>query len=401
MNYLKQYLFLLIVWLVSIPLTAQTYKDTLKLNRPIQKVYKFNDNLFWGLSAGVSYPMSEDANGAFFKMIRPHVDFEFGKHLNKWMAARVMLGYHSQCASVPEYVKEQIPDADFYSFSMVSGYADAMFCINRLFSKYNPEERHQFWAFGGIGGMLCFGYSDKIDDWTHVYAVDTSTKIYPAWRVGLEWHWKVSRSTAFVVRGLYATTNIAYNGVKQADGGSRHFAELSIGVNMHLGNRYGQRHFENCGHNANRYFNVMNSRLAKMHEKYNKIKAKTESKKTHTKVRSEISITESDSILLFPVDYFYITDMQKSKLRRMTKYLNEHPDQRAHIHIYPDAGSIGSMELEFRVKNRAERLNEVLTNELKLSNERFIITTHPNEQSPYPPQHIFTLGGIIRYESNF
>ncbi len=91
--------------------------------------------------------------------------------------------------------------------------------------------------------------------------------------------------------------------------------------------------------------------------------------------------------------------MQKAKLYRMAKYLNEHPEQIAHIHIYPDAGSVGSMELEFRVKNRAERVREILTNEIKLASNRYIITTHPNEQSPYPRQHIFTLGGIIRYEN--
>ncbi len=143
----------------------------------------------------------------------------------------------------------------------------------------------------------------------------------------------------------------------------------------------------------------MNSRLAKMHAKANKQKAKAESKRTKTKVHPETSITEADSILLFPRDYFYVTDMQKSKLRKMAKYLNENPDKIAHIHIYPDAGSIGSMELEFRVKNRGERVREILTNEIKLPSDRYIITTHPNEQSPYSRQHIFTLGGIIRYEN--
>ncbi len=402
MNYSRYIKILCAVCLMSLPSTAQTHKDTLKLNKPVSKLYKLNDNLFWGMSAGASYSMSEFVRKEpFFTMISPHVDFEFGKHWNKWFASRVVLGYHSQRASCDSTVINYFPEAKSYTFSMVSGYFDAMFCLNRLFSHYNPEEKHQFWAFGGIGGALCFGYSSKIEEWNEYYPINTKAKVHPVWHVGLEWQYKVSKSTAFVVKGLYATTHSAYDGKELESSSSRHFVELSLGINVHLGNRYGQRCFENCGHNANRYFNVMNSRLAEMHEKSNKQKAKAESKRTRTKVQPEISITETDSILLFPRDYFYVTDMQKSKLRRMAKYLNEHPNQRAHIHIYPDAGSVGSMELEFRVKNRGERVREILTNEIKLPSDRFIITTHPNEHSPYPRQHIFTLGGIIRYELAF
>ncbi len=401
-NFRYYFLLLFTACLVTLPSSAQTHKDTLKLNKPVSKIYKFNDNLFWGMSAGASYSMSEFVRKEpFFTMISPHVDFEFGKHWNKWFASRVILGYHSQRASCDSAVINYFPEAKSYSFSMVSGYLDAMFCLNRLFTPYNPEEKHQFWAFGGLGGMLSFGYSKKVEEWKDIYPINTKGKVNFAWRVGLEWQYKVSKSTSLVVKGLYATVHGAYDGHELQNSKSRHFVELSVGFNVHLGNRYGQRCFENCSHNANRYFNVHNARLAKMHEKANKQKAKVESKRTHTKVQPETSITETDSILLFPVDYFYVTDMQKSKLRRMAKYLNAHPDQRAHIHIYPDAGSVGSMELEFRVKNRAERVREILTNEIKLPTDRFIISPHPSEQSPYPRQHIFTLGGIIQYESVF
>ncbi len=396
MNYSRYFKLIYIVSLFSLSATAQTYKDTLKLNKPIPKVYKLNDNLFWGMSAGASYSMSEFVRKEpFFTMISPHVDFEFGKHWNKWLASRVVLGYHSQRASCDSTVTSYFPQAKSYSFSMVSGYFDMMICLDRLFTRYSTTEKHQLWAFGGVGGMLCFGYSKKIQEWNDVYPINTSTKIHPVWHAGLEWHYKVSKSTALVFKGLFAGTHSAYEGKELEGNKSRHFVELSIGFNVHLGNRYGQRHFENCGHNANRYFNVMNGRLAKMHKKATKKLPK------ELRANSELLITESDSILLFPVDYFYLTDMQKSKLQRMAKYLLSHPDQRAHIHIYPDAKSSGSMELEFRVKNRAERVTEYLTNDLKLPKERFVISTHPTEQSPYPRQHIFTLGGVIRYESVF
>ncbi len=400
MDNLKQIILLLFVAIqFTIPTSAQTHKDTLKLNSPIQKVYKFNDNLFWGMTFGGSYSMSEYVRKEpFFKMLGPNVDIEFGKHLNKRWAARLMVGYHGQQSSYPQEMIDYFPSASSYHFSTISGYGDIMFCLDRLFTRYNPQERHQFWAFGGVGGMLCFGYSKKISDWNEFYSIDTSTKIYPVWRVGLEWHYKVSNSTSLVLRGLYATTNSAYDGKELDNGSARHFAEVSIGFNVHLGNRYGQRCFENCGHNANRYFNVMNSRLAEMHYKANKKKAKQLSKQYRRKVEPEVDLCEQDTILLFPVDYFYLTDMQKSKLRKMATYLAAHPDERAHIDIYPDAGSVGSMEMEFRVTNRAERVREFLTNELKLSKERFNISTHANEQSPYKRQHIFCLGGIIRYE---
>ncbi len=398
MQLFKRFL-LLLLGTVSLSSTAQTAKDTLRLNKPVPKVYKLNDNLFWGLSIGGSYSMSEYVRKEpFFKMLGPNADAEFGKHLNKRWAARVMLGYHAHQSSYPQEMIDYFPNAYSYSFSTVSGYADIMFCLDRLFTRYNPEERHQFWAFGGLGGMLSFGYSKKINDWNAYYPIDTSTKIYPAWRVGLEWHWKLSRATSFVVRGLYATTSSAYDGKKLDNGSARHFAELSVGFNVHLGNRYGQRHFENCGRNANRYFEVMNGRLSKMHDKVNKRKAKAESKRLHRRVKPVKDMSQSDSILLFPIDYVYLTYSQKQKLYRMAKYLDKHPNERAVIHVYPDAGSVGSMELEFRVVNRVERIKQILTDEIKLSPERYVISAHPSELSPYPHQHIFSLGGIIRYE---
>ncbi|MCR5820081.1 MAG: hypothetical protein K6F94_03925 [Bacteroidaceae bacterium] len=399
---MKFYRYILSVFffgLFALPLNAQTRKDTLKLNRPVSKVYKFNDNLFWGLSGGVNYSMSEYVRKEpFFKMISVQADAEFGKHLNRWLATRIMFGYHSQQASTPEELQAYFPDAASYHFNMVSGYVDPMICLNRLFTRYNPNERHQFWFFAGVGGLLCFKYSSELEQWQAVYPIESKTKMYFSWRVGMEWQWKLSNSTSFVLRGTYASATSGYTGNQLDNNKLRHFAEISIGFNYHLGNRYGQRHFEYCGHNANRYFEVMDGRLAKMHKKAAKQKAKALSKATRTKVIPEQNITESDSILLFPVDYYYLTYGQKMKLQRMAKYLDLHPTEQAHIHIYPDAGSVGSMEMEFRVKDRAERVVNYLTEELGLSPDSFVITTHSQELSPYPRQHIFTLGGIIRYE---
>ncbi len=56
------------------------------------------------------------------------------------------------------------------------------------------------------------------------------------------------------------------------------------------------------------------------------------------------------------------------------------------------------MEMEFRVVNRAESVDAFLGKELKLEKDHYVITAHPHESAPYGQQHIFTLGGIIRYE---
>ena len=398
----KRIFYVFAACLLAMPVMSQTHKDTLWLNRPVSKVYKFKDNLFWGMSFGGSYSISEYARQQpFFKMLGPGFDIEVGKHLNKQWAARVMLGYHSQRSAFPQETIDLSPDeakSYSYSFSTLGLYIDLMYCMNRWFKSYNPREKHQFWLFAGAGGLLSFGYSSKMDEWKDAYPINTKAKFSPACRLGVEWHWRMSNSTAFVMRGLFATTNKSFDGKEVNCGSARHFVELDVGFNVRLGNRYGQRHFEDCSHNANRYFNVMNDRLTKMYQKVNKEKAKAESKRLHKKVEPTIDICQSDSILLFPRDYHYLTDMQKSKLRKMAKYLKEHEDECAHIHVYPDDGSVGSMEMEFRVVNRAERVDAYLANELKLDKERYVITPHPHESAPYGQEHIFTLGGIIRYE---
>lgn len=373
--------------LLAMPLMSQTHRDTLWLNRPVSKFYKFSDNLFWGTSFGGSYSFSEYVRKeAFFKMLGPGVDFEFGKHLSRQWAARVMLGYHSYQSSFPKEVVDKYPEAYHYSFSTIGGYLDAMYCLNRLFRPYNPGKRNLFWFFFGAGGMVSFGYAGKMNEWKDAWPIDNGAGIYPACRVGIEWHRRVSRGTSVLLRGLFATTNSAFDGKVQNCGSARHFVELSVGFRVGLPNRYGQRHFEYCGHNANRYFNVMNDRLERLHRKMS------------TKGMAWQNMCESDSILLFPRDYRYLTDMQKSKLRRMAAYLREHEDVRANIHIYGDENVVGGMEMEFRVVNRAERVDDYLGRELQLDKGRYVISTHPNEPSPYGQQHIFTLGGIIRYE---
>ena len=392
--------------MLVMPVMSQTHKDTLWLNRPVPKVYKFGDNLFWGMSFGGSYSISEYARQqSFFKMLGPGFDFEFGKHLSRQWAARVMLGYHSRQSAFPQEIIDLYPKTNHYSFSTIGLNVDVMFCLDRLFKRYNPMERHQFWLFAGVGGMFAFGYSSKLsglkDDITYpmdTYPINSKAKIYPACRVGLEWHWRIANSTSLVLRGLYGITNKALDGKEFNSGSAGHFAELSIGFNVRLSNRYGQRHFENCSHNANRYFNVMNDRLTRLHKKVNKEKAKAESKRMKKRVEPATDISQTDSILLFPRDYHYLTDMQKSKLRKMAQYLKEHPNERAHIHIYSDENIVSGMEMEFRVVDRADGVDAYLGNVLKLDRERYVISAHPNESSPYGQDYIFTLGGIIRYE---
>lgn len=391
---IRRVLFVFAACLLATPMMSQTHKDTLWLNRPVPKVYKFGDNLFWGMSFGGNYSISEYARQqSFFKMLGPGFDFEFGKHLSRQWAARVMLGYHSRQSAFPQEIIDLYPKTNHYSFSTIGLNVDVMFCLDRLFKRYNPRERHQFWLFAGVGGMFAFGYSSKLsglkDDVNYpmdIYPINSKAKIYPACRLGLEWHWRIANSTSLVLRGLYGITNKALDGKEFNSGSAGHFAELSIGFNVRLSNRYGQRHFENCSHNANRYFNVMNDRLTRMHNKMFK------------KGLAGKNMCEKDSILLFPRDYHYLTDMQKSKLRKMAQYLKEHPSERAHIHIYSDENVASSMDMEFRVVNRAEGVDAYLANVLKLDKERYVITAHPHESAPYGQEHIFTLGGIIRYE---
>lgn len=373
--------------MLVMPVMSQTHKDTLWLNRPVPKVYKFGDNLFWGMSFGGNYSISEYVRQQpFFKMLGPSFDLEFGKHLNKQWATRVMLGYHSHQSAFPQDVVDLFPEAKHYSFSNLGMYIDLMYCMNRWFKRYNPREKHQFWLFVGAGGIFSFGYSSKLDALRDAYPINTKAKFSPACRLGVEWQWRTSNSTSFIVRGLFATTNKGFDGKEVNCGSARHFVELDVGFNVRLSNRYGQRHFEDCSRNANRYFNVMNDRLTRMHNKMFK------------KGLAGKNMCEKDSILLFPRDYHYLTDMQKSKLRKIVQYLKEHEDERAHIHIYSDENVASSMDMEFRVVNRAEGVDAYLANVLKLDKERYVITAHPHESAPYGQEHIFTLGGIIRYE---
>lgn len=365
-------------WVASYGETADEY-----LNRPVHHKYRFTDNTFFTASAGVNLAMSDYVlKDKPVSALRPQVDIYYGKHLTKWFAARAGLGFLCQRAGVPKQAQNLRPDYCMpYSFGISSVKLDAMFCLDRIFTRYNPQERFQLWAFGGVGAAHTFEFQDKVVDYYYHMTVDSRGHFYGTWHAGLEGQWRVSDHCSVLLSGTWHWMSGDYNGARNFDGSSmqaglcRNYATLNLGIVYRFTNQYGKTYFSDCARNENYYFDVMNDRLENVHGKNN--------------------MCESDSVLLFPQKYAYLTPQQKNKVAKMVRVLENDRNRMAVIDVYSD-GIETSVNNDFRAKLRAERIVREAEKLHAGISDRIEIHTH-TEASPYGSEHIWGLSGIIRY----
>ena len=353
------------------------------LNGPVHHKYRFTDNTFITATAGVNMAMSDYVlKDKPFTALRPQANLYYGKHLTKWFAARAGVGFLCQIAGVPKAAQNLRPDYCMpYSFGMQTLKLDAMFCLDRIFTPYNPHERFQLWAIAGGGVAHTFEFQDKVEDYYYHMTVDSKSHFYGTWHAGVEAMWNLSDHCSFLLSGMWHWMSADYNGAYNFDGTSmqaglcRNYATLNLGIVYRFTNQYGKTYFTDCAKNENYYFDVMNDRLENVH--------------------STANMCESDSVLIFPQKYAYLTPQQQRKVEKMVRYLENNPDRMAVINVYSD-GIETPVNNEFRAKIRGERIVNAAEKLHSGISDRIVIKAH-SEASPYGSEHIWTLGGIIRY----
>lgn len=352
------------------------------LATPIPHKYKFWDNLFFGGSVGLNYSLSEYVrNEKFANMLRPQADVWLGKSINKALAARVGLFLMSQEASIPKDVQALVKECEPYNFCMVGTKADLMFNLNRLFLPYSHDEMFQLWAVGGVNAFRTFSFQDKVRDWDKYYPIERTKKVYGGGHVGLEAQLRQGDHYSLILSGMWHRTSSSYNGRPLTNGSERNYVTLNIGFVYRFTNSKGEIGFHNCRHNENYYFDETNRRINKY---YKKLLVDTP--------------TLNDSVILFPRHYAYLTPLQKDKIDRLLKRMEENSNMHVQIDVYSD-GDESSVYNQFRASNRRESIHDYIEQKDATLLQRISITHH-SQVSPLEPDHDWSRAGIIQIENN-
>jgi len=367
----------------------------------IRKPYKLSDNLYYGASFGTSYSLSSFVmEEPPFKMLRPTIDFHFGKLFSKTIGARVSLGYHCQAASIGreavQTIYEYSNDEDIYSAGpiysvhMANVAADAIINLNHLVGFKSENAKFSIKAVAGVGMNIVFGDSPKIDKWTDYIEFDKGFKVAPEFHAGAIFSFRTSENRTFNIQCTWHQTSKDYNGLNTIKTG-RHYVELTFGYSKRLLNQYAAYKFENCRGNEKFYFELNEEKMLKEY-------AKLQKKLHKHKQTLHDHPSANDTILSFPHTYAYLTPLQVSKLEKMVNKLKETTDTIAVIHIYPHASRRDDMTLEQSVDRCKSEISETITHLWGEEGAPVFYQEHNTEYSPIAPHGIWFHNAFIRYE---
>ena len=366
---------------VAIDCDTALTSDLRKVRRP----YRFSDNLYLGMSAGINRAFSEEANSrAFFPLVRPNAEIHAGKFFTPWISASLNLGYSMQQEILP------MPVDTTYSFHSVALSLEGQLCLNRLFTRYRDTERFLIYAVAGAGLQSTFGYNKKNSLVSQT--VNTDTHFAPLFHAGAMIEWKATEKTSLILRGLWKT---GLDGkLCGLAGDHRHQnVELSIGFIKRLPNHYASRSFENCRGNEIYYFRELEDHLLKDHQR--------QLKQYHKgKAQAPVMAAEQDTILIFPCGYPYLTERQEAKLDLAAQRLALNPRLTLVIDLYPivaddpkmtPAQSVQRSEVAIRHYLTKHKMNPVNATQLQFKQ-------HTDQESPIGNQSIWIHGAFLHYQ---
>lgn len=351
--------------------------------RIVRRPYKMSDNIFWGLGIKGNRSLSPEARQeSLFKMIRPGAEFMFGKYFSPWISASVNLGYNMQQESMLKPF-----EMENYSFHSVSLSLEAQLCLNRLFTRYNSNERFLVYALAGAGIQTAFAYRSK--DTLAMTTVNDKFHFSPLLHAGAMFEWKVAEGVSVTLRGTWTTTTSRICGLGQ---GHRHQGvDISLGFVRRLPNHYASRSFQNCRGNEIYYFGALEDRLLADHKRQLKRSRKG-------KAEAPIMAAEEDSILIFPHGYAYLTPRQEAKLDRTIARLAGNPHLVAVFDIYPIVNDDPKMTATQAIQRCESAIRHyILHHQTKVNENQLRFKLHSDEPSPVADQSIWMHGAFIHY----
>ena len=350
------------------------------------KHYTFLDNMYLGIHVGPTSGLVENMRPReYFKLGAHHIGggVSLGKFFSPAFGVRVA-GYYMNTTgvankqSVEKAKKANGYDGDgFYTVKNINGYIDALPNLTNIFSQYKESRRLNLLGIFGFGFTHSNGFDTddfgKYDVDNYIKALDTKKRTFFSVRAGLGLWYKLNNSLDLTFEALVHATDDAFDGFRYDDKYDGYTTGM-FGLNYHFKDHYGDRRFK--------YRTVGDDLgLDDLNNKINQTRLDLENaKKRKGKILQQRIL---DMTVSFPIDKYFISDIQKRNVEAVANYIKSHPEMNVVICGYADVETAYPAYNMRLSKRRVTSVFNMLVNEYGVNPNRLRIDYKGDTLQPY------------------
>lgn len=350
------------------------------------KHYTFLDNMYIGFHVGPTSGLVENMRPReYFKLGAHHIGggVSLGKFFSPEFGVRVA-GYYTNTTGVAN--KESVQKAKtakgydgdgFYTIKNINGYIDALPNLTNILSRYKESRRLNLLGIFGIGFTRSNGFDTddfgKYDVDNYIKALDTKKRTFFSVRAGLGLWYKLNNALDLTFEAMIHATDDALDGFRYDDKYDGYTTGM-FGLNYHFKDHYGDRRFK--------YRNVGDDLgLGDLNDKINQTRRDLEDAKNRRGKILQQRIL--DMTVSFPIDKYFISDIQKRNVEAVANYIKSHPDMNVVICGYADVETAYPAYNMRLSKRRVTSVFNMLVNEYGVNPNRLRIDYKGDTLQPY------------------
>ena len=350
------------------------------------KHYKFLDNMFVGIHVGPTSGLVENMRPRdYFKLGAHHIGggITIGKNFSPEFGVRIG-GYYMNTTGVVNKISREKAEAakgydgdGFYTIKNINGYIDALPNLTNIFSQYKESRRLNVLGIFGIGFTHSNGFDTddfaKYDVDRYIEALDTKKRTFFSARAGLGLAYKLCEALDLTFEATVNATDDGFDGFRYDDKYDGYTTGL-FGLTYHFKDHYGDRRFK--------YRTVGDDLgLDDLNNKINQTRKDLEdAKNRHGKILQQRIL---DMTVSFPIDKYFISDIQKRNVEAVANYIKSHPDMNVVICGYADVETAYPAYNMRLSKRRVTSVFNMLVNEYGVNPNRLRIDYKGDTLQPY------------------
>lgn len=350
------------------------------------KHYKFLDNMFVGIHVGPTSGLVENMRPRdYFKLGAHHIGggITIGKNFSPEFGVRIG-GYYMNTTGVVNKISREKAEAakgydgdGFYTIKNINGYIDALPNLTNIFSQYKESRRLNVLGIFGIGFTHSNGFDTddfaKYDVDRYIEALDTKKRTFFSARAGLGLAYKLCEALDLTFEATVNATDDGFDGFRYDDKYDGYTTGL-FGLTYHFKDHYGDRRFK--------YRTVGDDLgLDDLNNKINQTRKDLEdAKNRHGKILQQRIL---DMTVSFPIDKYFISDIQKRNVEAVANYIKSHPEMNVVICGYADVETAYPAYNMRLSKRRVTSVFNMLVNEYGVNPNRLRIDYKGDTLQPY------------------
>ena len=346
--------------------------------------YRFGDNWFMGVHAGVSGSMSENIRPRdyFFHVQRPAFALSVGKFFSPSFGLRCMGTFSWQRSKAEKEAVACYPEAygdGYYDFNIWSMHLDAMANLSNIFYPYNENRRFNVLGFIGVGFDSSFNFEeDKLDRWRNLpngpYDVSPGHHTYLSVLAGLGFSYQLNECFDLDLDLYINATDDGLNGVRYDDKYDGYTYAL-LGLKYHFGDQYDDHRFK---YTRMADILLVDDANARINQARQELEEAGRPKDPNVSQERLLEMTIS-----FNRDKFNITEVQRPNVEMVASFIKAHPEFDVVICGFADVKTAYPAYNMRLSKRRVMAVYNMLTKQYGIDPQRLSIDYKGDIEQPY------------------